>query len=403
MKVLISAYACEPYRGSEPGAGWNWVLAATRKHDACVITRANNRAVIERALAEEPNPSVRFEYVDLPRWARFWKRGKRGIRLYYTIWQLLAAKRARRLQQAERFDIVHHLTFANMWLPALACLAGSPFVLGPIGGGQRVPFRLYGALGVQGAATEALLLTLRLLSRVNPLVRLAWRRADLILVNNEETRAALPARYRAKAHLRPNACMKYPPALDAIRPPSRRLAMYAGRLNRFKGVSLAVMALQHAPDWELVIVGSGNDLKRLRRLVRRLKLDERVRFHDLVPQPELWQQLAACRALILPSLKEGAPFIAIEAQALGVPVVAFDLSGPAALARFFEGSSFYLVPPASEKESVRGLADALRRLENAPAPTGRPDVGLESVSRDLDSVYRRAARQSMALPSEAWA
>ncbi len=50
MKVLVSAYACEPGKGSEPGAGWNWVVAAARQHELCVLTRANNRESIEAAL-----------------------------------------------------------------------------------------------------------------------------------------------------------------------------------------------------------------------------------------------------------------------------------------------------------------------------------------------------------------
>ena len=33
MKVLISAYACEPAKGSEPVVGWTWALAAAREHD----------------------------------------------------------------------------------------------------------------------------------------------------------------------------------------------------------------------------------------------------------------------------------------------------------------------------------------------------------------------------------
>src|SRR5687768_6426183 len=75
MKILVSAYACDPTRGSEPGAGWNWVRQAARFHDVWVITRAKNRRPIEDALREDPLPSVRWIYFDLPRWARFWKRG----------------------------------------------------------------------------------------------------------------------------------------------------------------------------------------------------------------------------------------------------------------------------------------------------------------------------------------
>ena len=43
IKVLISAYACEPGKGSEPGVGWNWVRQiADFAKEVWVITKANN-------------------------------------------------------------------------------------------------------------------------------------------------------------------------------------------------------------------------------------------------------------------------------------------------------------------------------------------------------------------------
>jgi len=139
MKVLMSAYACEPRSGSEPGAGWNFAMAASERHEVCVLTRSNNRESIEAELRVNPVPGLRFEFLDLPAWSRFWKRGRRGVRLYYSLWQLRAAREARRLCDQETFDVVHHVTFANAWLPALACLAPAPFVLGPVAGVMKAP------------------------------------------------------------------------------------------------------------------------------------------------------------------------------------------------------------------------------------------------------------------------
>lgn len=85
LKILVSAYACEPGRGSEPEVGWQWIRQLARKHDVWVMTRANNRIEIERSDISKKYPNVRFEYVDLPRWARFWKKGNRGVHVYYTL------------------------------------------------------------------------------------------------------------------------------------------------------------------------------------------------------------------------------------------------------------------------------------------------------------------------------
>ena len=48
MNILVSVYACEPNKGSEPGGGWNWVLELSRRgYNIFVITRANNKENIE--------------------------------------------------------------------------------------------------------------------------------------------------------------------------------------------------------------------------------------------------------------------------------------------------------------------------------------------------------------------
>jgi len=50
LKVFISAYACEPNKGSEPAVGWQLALHMARFHDVTVLTRANNQENIEKAL-----------------------------------------------------------------------------------------------------------------------------------------------------------------------------------------------------------------------------------------------------------------------------------------------------------------------------------------------------------------
>jgi glycosyltransferase involved in cell wall biosynthesis len=390
MKVLISAYACEPERGSEPGCGWIWSRAAARSHDVWVLTRANNRPQIEHVLAASPAPRLHFVYLDLPNRLRFWKRGQAGVRVYYALWQIAAARAARRLHRAHGFDVVHHLTFANMWLPALASLTRAPFVLGPIAGGQRVPRALYPALGVRATLSEVLLLGLRALARSNPLVRIGWSRAAVILANNVETVQALPRKHRHKTALRPNACVEAEVASRPHAAPNGHLvALCAGRLNRFKGVSIAIDAVRTLPEWRLVIAGDGPDRARLERLARRGGLDDRVTFAGWLTQERLWEHLATARAVLVPSLKEGASFVAAEAQSLGVPVVAFDRGGPAALARTL-GSRFELVAPGSPAVAARRFAAAIERIGHDSVPHVAADFGLDVLAADVTRVYEQA-------------
>jgi glycosyltransferase involved in cell wall biosynthesis len=394
VKVLISAYACEPGRGSEPGAGWNWATAAAVHHDVWVVTRANNRAVIEAELRRRPVPRLRFVYVDLPEWSRRWKRGNRGARAYYVLWQLEALRRARRLQRRIAFDVVHHLTFANMWLPALACFTGPPFVLGPVGGGTTVPLHLYPELGVGGAIREAALRGARFASLANPLVRSGWRRARAVIAQNAETSSTLERRTPAPVVVHPHSSVdpdRLQVAVRGTRRSSRPLALYAGRLVPFKGVSLVIRSLVELPGWTLEIVGSGPDERRLRRLAVRLGVDSRVAFVGWKSQEELWRRLAEATALVAPSLRDEAPLIFVEAMTIGTPVVGLDHAGPRAIAARAPGQRIRLVGVAGGHQVSREIARALQACRTSPAPGPRPlPLNRSEIVETLDSTYHRA-------------
>lgn len=370
-RILAFAYACEPGKGSEPGAGWAWARMLARLGETWVVTRANNRGPIEAALSATPESGrLRVVYVDLPPWARVWKRGQRGVRLYYLLWQLAALQATRRLRRERSFDLVWHLTLANAWFGSLAPLAGGRFVYGPVGGGVRTPWRLAPALGFRGIAYELTRELARAAGRyLNPMARLAWRRAALVLVQNPETARWLPRRHRAKAAILPNAVLapaEMPSPPGSHRPsPGDRLAtaLFAGRLLPLKGLALALRALAQAPRWRLVVYGEGPDRRRLERLARRLGLAERVEFRGWAPREEVWRAMREeADVFLFPSLHDEAPLAVIEAGSCGLPVLALAVGGPAVLP--LPGGRVISVA-GSCREVAQRLAEALRELEPA--------------------------------------
>lgn len=63
-KFLVSAYGCEPNKGSEPGIGWQWSLQLVKFGEVHIITRKNNKEVISKTLSTMPkeNSSKIFFY-----------------------------------------------------------------------------------------------------------------------------------------------------------------------------------------------------------------------------------------------------------------------------------------------------------------------------------------------------
>jgi len=194
------------------------------------------------------------------------------------------------------------------------------------------------------------------------LFRSAWRRASLILVQNRETRAWLPKSHRGGTEIFPNVVLG-----DDISRPSEgvrpaRTAVYAGNLLPLKGVALAVRALLKAPGWKLVVFGKGWDEGRLRRLVRRHHLEDRVTFAGQVPRARLLEFLShEASVLVFPSLHDEAGWVVAEARACGIPVVCLDRGGPPLLG----GTA---VPIASAARTAAAIAAALQQVDQREPP-----------------------------------
>ena len=138
MKVLVSAYACEPGRGSEPEVGWQTATHLAQLHEVTVLTRANNRPLIEKGLATLEGKHPAFIYYDLPGWLLWLKKRGMSVAIYYFLWQLGARLHMR--GKVEPFDLIHHCTFNSFRQPGFWWLTKKAVVIGPLGGGQVCPW-----------------------------------------------------------------------------------------------------------------------------------------------------------------------------------------------------------------------------------------------------------------------
>lgn len=362
-----------------------WARMLARLAETCVVTRSNNRSAVEEGLqllVEDARPT--FVYLDLPAWSRFWKRGQRGIRLYYMLWQIAALRKAGRLVRAEGFDVVWHLTLANAWLGSTASLLPRPFIYGPVAAGPGMPWRLLPVLGARGTLYEGLREVAETAGRyINPLARVSWRRARLILVQNEETRRWMPGKHRDKVVIFPNPVIDEAPRIAGRGRAGSPSALFAARLMPSKGGALAIRALLHLPEWHLYIAGTGPDEARLRRLARKLDVAGRVHFLGWQPRTELIRLMTEeADVLLYPSIREAAGWVVAEAVACGLPVVCLDRGGPPLLG----GSA---VAATNPKQTARALAGAVRAIWAGEMPLPRvPSTSLDGALERLDAVLR---------------
>jgi len=107
--------------------------------------------------------------------------------------------------------------------------------------------------------------------------------------------------------------------------------LYLGRIKKYKSIQHLIIALHHVrkqvPDARLMIVGDGNYISELRKLVVSLDLAPHVEFAGFVSQDDKINRLRRSHVAVLPSLKEGWGLTNIEANAVGTAVVAADSPG----------------------------------------------------------------------------
>jgi len=373
LKILLSAYACEPDRGSEPEVGWGLATHLAQLHEVWILTRSANRPSIENRLKDHPLPSAHWVYFDLPSWARSWKQGERGFLLYYFFWQIGAYFRARALHGSIGFDVVHHVTFVTYWLPTFLWMLPAPFVWGPVGGGDFIPAGFRAALGWRGRLHEALRDLVLASDRIHPLLRLALKNSRATLATTTETGRRL--RSLGAQHvetLTQVAMTEDEVARIAARPgnpgqgPIRFISV--GRLIPWKGFHFAVSAFAHVqrilPDSSYHIVGEGPERRRLERLTKEAGLESHVSFLGWLSRRHVFGAIAECDILVYPSFHDSGCFVILEAMATGVPVVCLDVGGPSILVSQDTGIR---IPVSSPNRLVSDLAGAMLRLsEDTP-------------------------------------
>ena len=178
----------------------------------------------------------------------------------------------------------------------------------------------------------------------------------------------------------------------------QHLVLYVGRLREVKGVEYGIKAFKlvttEHPNLHLAIAGEGKQHRGLQNLVNELGINNQVTF--LGVRNDLPDLFAAANSVLIPSLTEGFPRVAIEAMSAGKPIVATNVGGtPEAI---IDGKTGLLVPP----KDIQAMASALLKLINDSKLQSQMSIAGAKLARDkysinryvdrLDQLYRQLTR-----------
>ena len=373
LKIFVSAYACEPGLGSEIGVGWHWVLEMSKHFELWVLTRESNRGTIEPWIARHPEFSgIHFLYFDLPKWARFWKKGLRGVRTYYNIWQYCTNRIVKRTMLENGIKVFHHLTYGNVLWKVSSYGQKQFFVWGPVGGLETIPAEYSKHYARKSRMVEWVR---RLAVKALPLncgLKRRCRNADIILCKTGITRDMLPLKNKDKAVLFTDVAVEKPPTITNADSKDNNIVEFVtvGRLDAWRGFDLVIESFARTAktnkNVHLTIVGKGADKQRLKGIAESLGVQEQVTFTGKVTMDEYYRLLAASDVVVNASLKEGAVTVSFDSMALGKPLICLDTTG---YTRYFSNEYAVVIPRTGREEVIANLATAMERMTNADERT----------------------------------
>jgi glycosyltransferase involved in cell wall biosynthesis len=370
MKILISAYACNPYMGSENWFGWSAVRCLAKDHELHVVTHSRYPESFERAASDGLiPPGVHFHLVgQFKQWHPNRMRARFQGWNEYVNFSKNILRIAQELHRKEQFDLVHHITFATWRVASPLWKLGIPLVFGPIGGNEQFPLRFFPILSPSATAFEMARMASNVASRFSPAVGNCIRKAAHIFVANSETEqlvqalrgsentiSRLMATFHPEEKIRAFSRFAFDKHLDG---PLRIFA--AGNMEGRKGVALALQALSRAKkagvNFQYRLGAKGPEIPHLKRLAIKLGLSSEVLFADNLQGEDYQRELGATHIYLLPSLRDSAPVTLTEAMLAGcVPVVA-DGGGPGIMVTSDCG---YIVSVNNPEQTVTQLAAAI--------------------------------------------
>ena len=370
--ILATAYAVNPYKGSEDGMGWNYICQIARFNKVIAITRKNNREAIEKYLNENTVPeakNIHFQYYDLPKWTRFWKKGPLLSMIYYYMWQLFLPVFVKRKRIP--FDIAHNLNFHNDWTPTFLWVFKKPLVWGPVGHHPKVPKEyLLPVYGWKSYIADRFRWILKqAFWHLDPFLKISAAKADKILCMNSEVAEHLKFDASKMIICSSVASERTKNEGEKIRDGFRVLSV--GRFVWLKGFDITIrsfaafynsLSKEEKKNVSLTLVGDGPARKQLEKLAEDLKVKEAVTFIHWIQRAELSKLYRQSDVFLFPS-HEGAGMVVAEAMSYGLPVICFDNCGPG---EFVNIASGLKVEYSTYDQSVKDFAEHLNTLHSDP-------------------------------------
>jgi glycosyltransferase involved in cell wall biosynthesis len=364
--IVLSAYSCDPYKGSEPGYGFQWAKNISELgFQVICVTQSKGKENINSCKYLD---NLTFVYVDVRKFHFLLKISTPTVYLHYLIWQWFAYKKVKKLTKKHKVDLIHHVTWGSLQLGSFMYKLDIPLIFGPVGGGQfsfedfQKYYGNYWKVEVRRKQMS------KFLMNFNPAIKNTLKSARVILAANNDTQN-LAIKFGAK-----NVFLMHDVGIseDFIKPNSdnprnfekKQLnILWVGRLLARKGVLLIPEIFQRLDAQmhiKLTVAGSGPmETELLAQLSMKGLANVEVLGH--VPYTHIAKLYSQNDLFLFTSLRDSGGVQLLEAMGNGLPIICLAIHGQNEIVTDLTGIRCELSSP---QKTIDNFVDAILELDN---------------------------------------
>jgi glycosyltransferase involved in cell wall biosynthesis len=369
LKILISAYACSPNSGSEPGMAWNFISELSKHNEIHVITELNSfKSQIEIYLKNNSNFSgnIKFFYVPL-NFNFFYHLFPPTFYFFYKSWQKKVYFLSIELDKKYNYDIIHQLNMVGYREPGYLWKINKPFVWGPIGGLVNISNKLLYTLDIKSFLYFSFKNIFNSFQRSfsKRVLSAAKRENSIIISATRENQRLISKYWNKKSEL---LCEVGAIKFDFKFHPKKRLnneplkIIWSAHHFPGKNLNLLLNSLKYLSiNYELHILGEGKMTKSWKSLSIKLNIYKRCFWHGWLKREDALNVMKSGHIFCITSISELTATVTLESLSLGLPIVCIDHCG---FADIVDNSCGIKVPIDNSIVMRKNFASSIEYLHN---------------------------------------
>ena len=164
---------------------------------------------------------------------------------------------------------------------------------------------------------------------LKPLIKNTWKNSEEVIPNSKGLKDLAQETLDTEMPVIPNGIdtKKFSPAKVEGNEKGKIKVLTVARLTERKRVQDLIKAVKDLEDVKLEIIGEGEKEEKLKKLVKYLGIEEKVKFRGYIPHEELPEHYQDADVFVLPSLNEGMSNTVLEAISSGLSLIVTDVGG----------------------------------------------------------------------------